>query len=266
LPYGEEKETQLGFHKETKLRQTKMECIRLKLGFSNMFMVDCMGKSGGLSLLWDKESGIEIQNFSQRHINATIHSPTFNTTWKFTSFYGHPEAPKRHETWALLRLLANYAPKPWVCIGDFNEVVSMSEKWGGNVRRESQMRDFRLALEDCELTGLGYCGPKFTWSNCRDGSDFIKERLDRGVANHAWRSCFPEAVINVQAAISSDHAPLFLSLKGSHMGTWRRTRFSFEASWALDASCQGVLQRVWDQSRGQEGTWDCLEKKLDACV
>ena len=64
------------FLMETKSTQKKkkMEVIRLKLGFENMFVVDCIGKSGGLALFWEEESGVEIQNFSHRHINAIIRS------------------------------------------------------------------------------------------------------------------------------------------------------------------------------------------------
>ena len=74
-----------------------MEKVRCKLGFSNMLVVDCVGKSGELALLWMDEIGVEIQNFSCRHINAKICQSPNGSHWKFTSFYGHPEADKRRE-------------------------------------------------------------------------------------------------------------------------------------------------------------------------
>jgi hypothetical protein len=37
-----------------------------------MFVVDCRGKSGGLILLWKSSAVVEIQNFSNNHINAVI--------------------------------------------------------------------------------------------------------------------------------------------------------------------------------------------------
>jgi hypothetical protein len=39
------------FLMETKLRREKMEVIHHKLGFPNLFVVDCVGKSRGLALL-----------------------------------------------------------------------------------------------------------------------------------------------------------------------------------------------------------------------
>jgi hypothetical protein len=52
-----------------------MEFIIIKLGFGNMFAVDCVGKSGGLGLLWGDDAKVEVQNFSHRHINAIVNRP-----------------------------------------------------------------------------------------------------------------------------------------------------------------------------------------------
>jgi exonuclease III len=38
------------FLMETRMRQVKMEKIRCALGFNNLFVVDCIGKSGGLAV------------------------------------------------------------------------------------------------------------------------------------------------------------------------------------------------------------------------
>jgi exonuclease III len=58
------------FLMETKRNKRKMEVIRSQLGFDGLFVVDPVGKSGGLALLWREVEEIEIQNFSRRHINA----------------------------------------------------------------------------------------------------------------------------------------------------------------------------------------------------
>lgn len=49
-----------------------MEVIKIKTGFNNFFTMDCVGRSGGLSLVWNNEAGIEIQNYSHLHINVTV--------------------------------------------------------------------------------------------------------------------------------------------------------------------------------------------------
>jgi exonuclease III len=78
------------FLMETKLKGEKMEPIRYKMGFPNMFVVDCFGRSGEMTLLWGENINVEIQNFSQHHINGMIEDRFSGVPWKFTGFYGHP--------------------------------------------------------------------------------------------------------------------------------------------------------------------------------
>lgn len=105
-----------------------MESVRIKTGFSNLFVVESVGRSGGLALFWDDDAGVTIQNFRRHHINAVISPKGGEPHWKFTSFYGHPEASKRHETWSLLKYIAELDPVPWLCAGDFNEISDLSKK------------------------------------------------------------------------------------------------------------------------------------------
>jgi ribonuclease HI len=259
-----EKRPAMVFLMETKMRRKKMENIRHKLGFPSMFVVDCVGRSGGLGLLWSEEVVVDIQNYSHRHINSIVHGCD-NVEWKFTGFYGQPEAPRRHEAWALLKHLALFEPRPWMCMGDFNEIVNGTEKWGGKVRHRNQMQEFHQTLEECELNDLGYRGPKFTWSNCREGGDYIKERLDRGVANQEWQNLFPEAEVIVEAADVSDHSPLFLSLKKFIWRGKKKKPFRYEAGWAKEQGFQEAIITAWTNPLMQGGGWAHLENKINAC-
>lgn len=79
--------------------------------------------------------------------------------------------------------------KPWICIGDFNEILDNSEKDGGkdggNQRPASLMNDFRDALFDTGLQDIGVHGDWYTW--VRRWSD-VRERLDCSVCSLAWMS------------------------------------------------------------------------------
>jgi hypothetical protein len=55
--------------------------------------------------------------------------------------------------------------KPWLLVGDFNEILFAHEKEGGKPRRQQQMDSFREALELCGVEDLGYEGDCFTWRN-----------------------------------------------------------------------------------------------------
>ena len=136
---------------ETKLGKNKMESVPIKPGFSNLFAVESVGKSGGLALFWDDGLGVTIQNFSQQHINVVISPNGGRSQWKFTGFYGHPDASKRHEAWSLLKYIAEIDPVPWLCAGDFNEIADLSKKFGGAGRVSGQMKNFRETLAHCAL-------------------------------------------------------------------------------------------------------------------
>jgi hypothetical protein len=82
---------------ETKLYANKMEWVQIQLGFDHMFVVDCVGRSGGLALFWTKDSRVDIQNYSRRHINAKVCLSPTDLPWKFTGFYGHSDPSKHSE-------------------------------------------------------------------------------------------------------------------------------------------------------------------------
>jgi hypothetical protein len=50
------------FLMETKCRKDRMESIKVKLGFSGLFVVELMGRNRGLALLWQDVQNMEIQN------------------------------------------------------------------------------------------------------------------------------------------------------------------------------------------------------------
>jgi hypothetical protein len=110
--------------------------------------------------------------------------------WKFTKFYDHSNVAKKKEAWALLQVLSQFQPTPWLCIGDFNEIINSNKKRGTLNRARWQMEAFQKTLEDCLLCDLDFKWPQFTWVNGRNGMDFIQERLDKAVANSEWCNFF----------------------------------------------------------------------------
>jgi hypothetical protein len=70
------------------------------------------------------------------------------------------------------------------------------------------MFDFMSTLG---MVDLGFSGNPFTWSNHRQGSGLIKERLGRCIANSQWIHFFPSYFATHLPGFSSDHNPLLLN-------------------------------------------------------
>ena len=142
------------------------------------------GRRGGLAMLWKDEVDLHIQTYSPHHINAIIQTNPRNP-WRITGFYGYPEESHKHESWILLCHLHSRMSMSWVCIGDYNELLSSDEKQGRIEKAFSPMLAFRNVLAHCELADLGFQGGRFRWNNGKPGIDFVQERIDRACANQA---------------------------------------------------------------------------------
>lgn len=102
-----------------------------KAGFLNGLIVPSLGRSGGLILMWKREIIVEVQGYSGSHIDAIVIDPSSGFKWRITRFYGQPVTHWRKESWDLLKALNRQYQLPWLCFGDFNEILSVEEKWGG---------------------------------------------------------------------------------------------------------------------------------------
>jgi hypothetical protein len=219
-----EKSPSLIFLIETRLSQNNASFLWSKLGYDHMFVVDCKGRSGRLILLWKLVFRVKIQNYSRRHVNAVVQLRNDGPSWKFTGFYHHLETAKRPEAWSLLKHLSQFSPTPWLCFGDFNEILCDAEKSSHTARPRWQMDAFQSTLFQCKLGDLGYFGPRYTWNNGRPGLDNTMERLERAVANSKWFLLFDVIEVLVLPRSVSDHNLLLVNFSNSADIKWPRRR------------------------------------------
>jgi hypothetical protein len=126
-----------------------------------MFVVDCKGRSGGLALFWRKGVDVRVRWKGRYHIDVDVVESN-GVKWRFTRIYGESKAGEKENTWRLLRTLQGQSDLPWLCIGDFNEILFAHEKEGGPARAQGCMDAFRRALEDANLEDLSFVGDAFT--------------------------------------------------------------------------------------------------------
>ena len=114
-----------------------------------------------------------------------------------------------------MRYLRREFDNPWLCAGDFNEVLCALEQFGGNDREEWMMEGFRDTVDYCQMTDLGYAGLPYTWDNRQQGNNNIKVRLDRGLGDDRFMEAFDNIAIQHAQTTESDHCALVILIKRS---------------------------------------------------
>lgn len=166
---------QLVFICKTKLesRQVNEECRRFKLG--NCFTVSRKGKSGGIAMMWTSNISMNIVSYG-RHPEVQYGN---GKTWWCIGVYGHPYTQQKKHTWTSLRRLVGLSSKPWLCSGDFSEILNLNEKPDGNYRNVQMIYEFREVIQASNFVDLGCKVYLFAWNNVRFGPHYVEERLDK---------------------------------------------------------------------------------------
>ncbi|KAH9658155.1 hypothetical protein KPL70_023379 [Citrus sinensis] len=153
----------------------------------------------------------------------------------------------------LLRRLAVLSSSPWLCCGDFNEILHPDEKRGGNDRNVNLINEFKEALRDCGLKDVGYRGYDFTWNNGRYGKGFMEERLDRFVCSKAWSDRFVDCEASNLDTWTSDHCPVLMAIQEKREGMNQRGRHSsrihYEDMWSSYDVCKEIIKEEWSLHR-----------------
>ncbi|CAM8914551.1 unnamed protein product [Rhodiola kirilowii] len=117
---------------------------------------------------------------------------------------------------------------------------------------------------ECSLCDIGFHGPKFTFSNRRQGGEETKARLYRFLANKKWMNLFPKASVLNGWALHSDHCPIVLFMQGRRCrGSGRSTpSFKFEPMWFRHSSFKEEMRKIWNNDASRVMP---LSEKLSCC-
>jgi hypothetical protein len=187
------------FLSETRLDCIGVEILRVKLKMGSAFCVPRVHTGGGLAMIWTTSVEVQINSFSQNHIDAEFMDKAVGRGFRITGFYGNLETHRCKESWALLKHVSHLSStSSWLCMGNFIEVLEDSERMGRGCRPGWQIQDFRDAVTFCELHDIGYVGSSFTWRKKRGGGGVVVDsslggvgtcaaaRLDRMFASVSW--------------------------------------------------------------------------------
>ncbi|CAA7017743.1 unnamed protein product [Microthlaspi erraticum] len=116
--------------------------LKKDLGYDECVTVELVGLSGGLSMLWKNSLVVEVLSLDKRIIDMRVEMGPL--VFFLSCVYGDPVKAKRREVWDRLTNIGLSRDDPWVLVGDFNELMGNSEKFGGAVRNDSSFWDFRI--------------------------------------------------------------------------------------------------------------------------
>lgn len=116
----------------------------------------------------------------------------------------------REEVWEEVSLLLNSYPEPCAIVGDLNQIDTLDDKLGGVSCIRGRDVFLHWKIEN-GLVDIPFTGPRFMWSNKREGDDLIMEHLDQGFANDGWLNLYPTSFILNLPIFILDHSliPLF---------------------------------------------------------
>jgi exonuclease III len=230
---------------ETRIGGDRAKEITSRLPFDGVIIADTIGFAGGIWLLWNSDR-VDVAQLActEQEIHATIKVRSSNLSWLISSIYASPRVAERKVLWSNLVHTASLHHLPWLLLGDFNEVLCSDDKFGGLPVNFRRAFNFKSCLDMCGMIDLGFHGPRFTWSNFRELSELIQERLDRCFANSSWRTLFPEASVHHLTRTHSDHCPVLLCLDKSPSLMLPRP-FRLQPVWMSHPSFSEVVDGSW---------------------
>lgn len=91
-----------------------------------------MENLGGLWLIWDDSQAVSLISKNINLIAARVKGKGPHSDWILICIYSDPSRSLNPFIWEQIDNLIKDEELPVLCIGDFNAISSMDEKWGGS--------------------------------------------------------------------------------------------------------------------------------------
>lgn len=134
-----------------------------------------------------------------------------------TFVYGQPDYSKREEVWQQLKNLKSLAKPNWLCIGDFNQILTRKEKFSFTQDTIVGSKLFQHVIDKFQFCDLEATRQRFTWMNNRSENDFVMERLDRAFASVEWINSYPHYALRNHHIYHFDHGPISSEILNSNI-------------------------------------------------
>ena len=160
-----------------------------------------------------------------------------------SAIYAPPQEIDKNNFLSHLKYLNNVIDIPWCLMGDFNEMLQISDKIGGAPLNTSKIRRCNDFLEYSKGWDADVQGRMFTWKKQLHGR-LVYEKLDRVIFRDDCPHLFPNYLVTNGPFTCSDHAYVSLNTEPTHTPR-RGTIFKYQHSWAQYQDTHYVVKQNW---------------------
>ncbi|CAB4299177.1 unnamed protein product [Prunus armeniaca] len=121
---------------ETKNWSQRYGYLKRQLGMQFMHAVEPRGLSGGLCLFWKEMSQVVLLKYADFFIEVVIKDEENGAKWRFFAVYASTDERVRRSQWQILQDRMAQCQEACLLMGDFNDIMDVSEKRGGLPRME----------------------------------------------------------------------------------------------------------------------------------
>lgn len=243
------------FLSETKQKFDYMLGLKKSLGYDQLFMVEPVGLSGGLAMLWKDSYQVDVLSSDIRIIDLKVTCGV--SSFFLTCVYGDPVQAKRRDVWDHIVSIGLNRDEAWILAGDFNELLSNEKKSGGAIRSDSSFWDFRNMVQNCKLREIGFTGNSLSWGGWRE-QVWVQCRLDRSFGNSEWFSLFPKSSMEYLELWGSDHRPIRISFALEKVDS-RKSQFFFDKRMLSCEGFEDLVRLSWEgKARERNRTMDLI--------
>ena len=154
--------------------------------------------------------------------------------------YNPCDSQGRAIVWQELSQICVSSPLPCLFIGDFNEVLTASERGSQHILTNGSA-DFKSFLQGLQLIEIPSSNSKFTWFRGQS-----KSKLDRVFVHAEWITAYPSIRVSHLQRGLSDHCPTLVQSKEKN---WGPRPFRFLNCWLSHPGCMKIISETWAQSQ-----------------
>ncbi|XP_058767824.1 uncharacterized protein LOC131641534 [Vicia villosa] len=249
---------------ETRVKASNSESIRKRLWLNWDFSDNCDHHvNGRIWLAWDPHMwSIIPSEKTDQLIHSAVYTKDGVLSHHLTTVYAHNQLNNRRILWQDLNRISAHLQGPWMVVGDFNNILKVGDRIGGNEIHLAEYIDMEDMMATSNLSEHETIGAWFTWSN-KQVANPISSRIDRALVNAEWHRRFPNSSVEVLNPNISDHTPLRIKLDSIQTVKKIKHRFKFLNCIADHVDFIQVLRANWvhlDRGNPMEQFWKNLYK------